>query len=218
MSFFVESGTDFDRHVRVLLDKQQRDSLRRKRRNDFEHLLDNDRRQAHRRFIHQDDLRPRHQGAPDCNHLLFAAGKRPRELTLPLLQPRKALEYAIEVLLKLGLLAKISAHQQIFAHAHPGEHTAPFENNGHAGGGTILGWFSVERDLLERHLAAGRRHETRERSDERRLAGAVAAEKTDGFTLLHGETYSGKGFDRTVAHTQCVHTQHAQRTPEPRGR
>ena len=55
----------------------------------FEDFLDHARREAKRRLIEQQQLRVRHQGAADGEHLLLAAGERAGDLTEPLLQARE---------------------------------------------------------------------------------------------------------------------------------
>ena len=47
---------------------------------DLEAALDEDRGEAHRRLVHQQQLRAGHQRAAHRDHLLLAAGERPREL------------------------------------------------------------------------------------------------------------------------------------------
>ena len=55
---------------------------------DFRHQL---RRQAERRLIHQQQLRPRHQRPRDCQHLLLTAGEVARRLVQALPQDGKEL-------------------------------------------------------------------------------------------------------------------------------
>ena len=60
----------------VLLDQQDGDAeVAVDAGDDAEHLLHQQRRQAHGRLVHQDQLRPRHQRPPDRQHLLLAAGE-----------------------------------------------------------------------------------------------------------------------------------------------
>ena len=51
------------------------------------------RRETRRRLVEHQQPRPRHQRAPDRQHLLLAAAQRPRPLALSLLQPREELEH-----------------------------------------------------------------------------------------------------------------------------
>jgi branched-chain amino acid transport system ATP-binding protein len=80
----------FQRDLRVLLDQQDRhallciDPL-----DDREDLLDQDRRQAQRRLVEQQQRRPVHQRPPDRQHLLLAARQLPGRLVEPFPKPRK---------------------------------------------------------------------------------------------------------------------------------
>jgi hypothetical protein len=56
---------------------------------DAEDLLDDQRRQAERRLVEQQEAGPAHQCARDRQHLLLAARQRTAALPLPLLQDRE---------------------------------------------------------------------------------------------------------------------------------
>jgi len=64
---------------------------------ELEHLLHDERRQAGRRLVHQQELRPRHQRAADRAHLLLAAGERAGKLLAPVLEAGKQLVDALEL-------------------------------------------------------------------------------------------------------------------------
>src|SRR5436190_589456 len=65
----------FQRHVGVLLGEQEGDTLLAVEvLHDLEDLLNDLRRQSHRRLVEQDHFRPRHQRPSDRAHLLLAAG------------------------------------------------------------------------------------------------------------------------------------------------
>ena len=66
-----------ERHQRVLLHEQDRRSLLVDLSDDLEDLLDEERREAHRRLVQHEQLRLRHQRAADRAHLLLPAGQRP---------------------------------------------------------------------------------------------------------------------------------------------
>ena len=84
------------RDARILLDQQDRNALAIDARQDREHLLDQHRREAEARLIHQQEFRPRHERAPDHQHLLFAARQRTRLLLGALLQTREIIVDALE--------------------------------------------------------------------------------------------------------------------------
>ena len=93
---------DAERHRGILLDDEDRRALLVDRADDVEHLVDEHRRQAHRRLVHQQQLRPRHQRAADRDHLLLAARQRAGILVEPLLDAREQCEDALIVGIELG--------------------------------------------------------------------------------------------------------------------
>src|SRR5450631_2546749 len=71
-------------------------------------------RQAHRGLVDQQDLRLRHEGARERQHLLLAAAHAPRELLRSRSEYRKRLEAIGEILRKGGARrAPVSAEQEI---------------------------------------------------------------------------------------------------------
>jgi hypothetical protein len=69
---------------------------------DLEVALDEDRREAHRGLVHQEQLRARDERSPHRDHLLLSSGHRPGELLTPLLQQRKEVVDTREVVLELA--------------------------------------------------------------------------------------------------------------------
>ena len=94
----VAAAGDAERHRRVLLDDEDRGALAVDGLDDVEDLVDQRRRQAHRRLVHQQEPRPRHQRAADREHLLLAAGERAALLVRPLPEPGEQPVDALEVL------------------------------------------------------------------------------------------------------------------------
>src|SRR5712692_3775095 len=74
---------------RKLLDQQDGHPVLLERLDRPEHLLDDHRGEAHRWFVEQHHLGPRHQRAADRQHLLLAARERAGSLLLALLQTRE---------------------------------------------------------------------------------------------------------------------------------
>ena len=99
----VATVGDVERHQGVLLDEQDRRALLVDLDDDLEDLLDEDRREPHRRLVEQEQVRLRHQRPPDRAHLLLAAGHRPRLLRLALGETREEREHAVEVVLQPAL-------------------------------------------------------------------------------------------------------------------
>src|SRR6202040_3168080 len=118
---YVSTLGDIESVVGVLLDKENRhpgavdladgavDSLR------------EDRRDAHRGLVEHQQPGPGHQRAPDREHLLLAAGHRPRLLSLAFLEPGEQGEDALEVLSDLRPPAQVRPEVEVLAHGHARE-------------------------------------------------------------------------------------------------
>ena len=66
-----------------------------------EDLLGQDRREAHRRLVEEQDRRARHERAAHGQHLLLATRQRSGLLAAPLLQAREEVEDARDVVVDL---------------------------------------------------------------------------------------------------------------------
>src|SRR5919202_3079390 len=78
----VAAVRDVERHERVLLDEKDRGALLVDLLDDLEDLLDEDRREAHRRLVEEKELGARHERPAHRDHLLLAASEGPRLLVL----------------------------------------------------------------------------------------------------------------------------------------
>src|SRR6266508_1046911 len=88
---------DLQRHVGVLLDEEDGGPVAIELGDDVEDLGDDQRRQAERGLVHQQEARSRHEGARDREHLLLAARERARHLLTALLQSREASVHPLDV-------------------------------------------------------------------------------------------------------------------------
>ena len=87
------------------------------------HLLHDHRREAQRRLVQHDELGQAHQAAADREHLLLAAGHRPRGLPAPLGEARKQREHLLHRLRPLGARARQErADLQVVLDAEAREH------------------------------------------------------------------------------------------------
>ena len=127
----VAAVGDRERDVRVLLDDEHGDALVVHLLDDLEALLDEDRSEPHRRLVHQQQLRVRHQRAAHRDHLLLAARERSGQLLAPLVDAREELEDALEVL-RRAAGAQVGAHLQVLEHRHRREETAVLGHDRHA--------------------------------------------------------------------------------------
>src|SRR5262249_31624058 len=89
---------DCQGHGRVLLHHEDRDPALADTQDLLELLLDQDRREAHRGFVHAQEARAGHQRPRHRQHLLLAARERAAALPLPLAEPGKKLRNPLEVL------------------------------------------------------------------------------------------------------------------------
>src|SRR5260370_34881136 len=93
--------------------------------NGIEDLLDQDRGEAERGLVEQQQARARHQRAGNGEHLLLAPRKPAAALMQALLQARKQREHALEILGEMRGLASRAALLQVLEHAHARKNAAP---------------------------------------------------------------------------------------------
>src|SRR5262249_21934912 len=92
-------------------------------------FVDQNRREAKRRFIEHEKLRFRHQAAPDGAHLLLAAGESARVLPATFFKAWKEFIDAGQPGVRLAAQRrKKTTHQQIFFNRHSGPELAAFGN------------------------------------------------------------------------------------------
>ena len=143
---------------------------------------DQQRRQADRGLVHQQDARRQHQRAGERQHLLLAAAHRAGELAAPLGQAREGLEAEIEIGLDLrARLRAEGAEQQVFLHRQFREQPAAFRHQRDAEIDDLLGVQADQIVLLAVDLgddaAGGRAHDAHDAFHQRALAVAVGAEQ-----------------------------------------
>src|SRR5437773_8930917 len=180
---------DRERHVRVLLDEQHRHALLVDVLDRLEDELDEHRGEPHRRLVEQQHDRSRHERASDREHLLLAARQRAGALREALLEAWEELVDALEVLrdLRWGIAPRIGAHLEVLFHRHTREDPPALGRVREA----------EADDLVRRHLrevavahpdgALPRAQDTGDRSQRRRLPGAVAADERYDLALAHRE-------------------------------
>ncbi len=117
---------DPQRLRRILLDQNDGHTTAVDFADHIEDPVDHQWRQPHRWFVQQQQLRPRHQRAPDRQHLLLAAGQRSGMLQPPLPQPRKDLVDAVEIACHAVILAQIGPDHQVFGHRQMRHHLPSF--------------------------------------------------------------------------------------------
>jgi hypothetical protein len=137
---------------------------------DLEAPLDQDRGEAHRRLVHQEQLRPRHERAAHRDHLLLAARERPCELLAALVQAREQAVYAVEVLAEVGAAAQVRAQLEVLAHTERSEEPAVLRHDRDAPLDPVRRRDAGHVLALDRHGAAPRADDAEDRLQRRRLA------------------------------------------------
>src|SRR4029079_2810357 len=104
--------------ARVLLDQQHAGAGSIDGLDLLEDVLDHDRREAKRRLVQTEQLRLRHHGAPEHEHLLLPPTQRAGVLSSALGQARKHREDSVHTLADFrGVVADVEAPKlEIFAH------------------------------------------------------------------------------------------------------
>jgi hypothetical protein len=164
---------DFQAHPHVLLDEKDRDALVAHPGDDAEDLADDERRQALRRLVEDQEFRVEQQGAADRQHLLLAARELAAAIAAPLGETREKLIDA-----RHGPRAgPLQRHQEIVVDAEIGEDLAPFWHVADTERGDAIG--RPARRLLSEECdpSLARRCQPEQAAQRRRLAGAVAAEQ-----------------------------------------
>src|SRR6266571_7618193 len=212
---------DAERHRRVLLHQEDGRALPVDVADRREDLLDEHGRQAHARLVEQQEPRARHQGAPDCQHLLLASRERARDLRDPLPETREQLEDTLQVAADGGGVGpEVRAHREVLADGQPVEDTPSFRHVGDAAEHDLVGGHAAQRGALEEDRAPPRRQEPGDGLEGRRLPRAVVAEDGDDFPVAHLEPHALQRVDLPVEHVELVNPQHGPsgRAPTGRGR
>src|SRR5688572_29108363 len=203
----VEALRHAQRHVRVLLDEEDGRAVAVQIGDDGEDLLDDERGEPKGRLVHQQELRPRHQGARYGEHLLLAAGKRAGELRRALFEPGEPAENALDVPIEI-IVTLVGAGMQILDDAHGREYQAVLRDQGDAACDYRMGRKS--RDFLagKANRAFSGLQDPGDRHHQRGLAGAVGAEKTGDRAARHFQRHALQRLDPAVGGDEVVDAQH----------
>jgi hypothetical protein len=178
----VAAVRDRERHVRVLLDYEDRHAGLVHLLDDLEVPLDQDRRETHRRLVHQQQLRPGHQCPAHRHHLLLAARERAGQLLAPLVQQREERVDALEVLLAPAAL-EVAAHLEVLAHAHRREEAPVLGHDRHAAPDPVARRSPGHVLAVEEHAALPWLDDPEARLQGRRLPGGVPPQQADELAL-----------------------------------
>src|SRR3954469_12888424 len=175
-----------ERKARHLVDEEDGGGFRAQPVERGEEIVDHRRREAERRFVQQEELRPCHQPARDGEHLLLAAGEESRALMQTLAQARKALEHRIDVPGERAFPSK-RAEFQVVQHRELRKDLPPFRHQDQAARHDVVRGESGNVLAAERDAAPHGTKEPADRAHESGLSGAVGAEHRDHLALANLE-------------------------------
>ena len=134
------------RDMHRLLDHQHGDAALAQFGDDLIDLAHDQRRQAERRLVEQQQLRRRHQGAGDRQHLLLAARELAGLLAEALLQDREQRQHALEIgRRRLPVAPRRGAERDVLRHAERAEDAPPLGHQRQALGDQPLGRLAADR-------------------------------------------------------------------------
>ena len=195
--------------ARVLLDQQHRDAVVAQAGHDLQHLAHDQRRQAKRGLVQQQQARARHQRAADGQHLALAARQGGGHLRAPLPQAREDgedLVHALRLVAQAPAPAREAAQQQVVLHRHLAEQLALFGHQGHAVGHHDLDAGACDALAVQMDLAA-RGQQAHGGRQQRGLACAVGADDGDDLAAAHIQIHLVHRLHGTVGHAQALELQ-----------
>src|SRR6266542_714659 len=181
---------DPEREVRVLLDEQEaRLLLAVHALDDVEDFAHEQRREAERRLVEEDELRARHERAADREHLLLAAGEVAGEPLAALSQAREVVEHHLPVALEARpVVPGEPTHRDVLVDRQVLEDAAALHHLEDAVADDLLGRELVEPHAVELDGAVGDLsllgvEEPGDGLERRRLAGPVRPEQRDDLPV-----------------------------------
>ena len=179
----VDAIGELEGHLGILLDEQHADPLALELPDGAHDGFHHERRQALRRLVQEEQLRPREEGADDGEHLLLAPGEQPSLAIQHLAELRKALEHALQGPAR----ARPASDLQVLPRGEVGEDAARLGHEGDAElRDPVRGHPADGRALVRDGPARGRR-EAGDGAERRGLARAVPSQEGDHFALPDAE-------------------------------
>ena len=183
---------DVERDPRVLLDQEDRDpELVADRLQPRGEVLHDERREAERELVDEQQLRPAGERGADREHLPLAAGEQPRLARAQARERRKVLVDRLDEPAPLRR-ARGARHGglEVFGDREVLEHLAALGDEhdaerGHAVRRAVLDALALVADRAFGDARVVDPEEARDRAERRRLAGAVRAEQRDDRALRH---------------------------------
>ena len=148
-------------------------------------VADDDRRQAERQLVAQEETRIGHQRTADRRHLLLAAREQGRRRRAPLAEHREQFVDARE---SPGPgPAAIGAELQVLLDGQAWKEPPSFGNHGNALTNHGMRGQRADRTAIEGYHRRAARQRARDRAQEGRLARAVGADDGDRLAFIDGQ-------------------------------
>src|SRR5580704_178501 len=188
----------------ILLDQEDREALMFQLADQPANLLDDDRRQALGRLVEHQQRRAGAQHSADRQHLLLAPGKLGALASAALPQ---IWEDRIDLVDRHAARHYHRRKQQVFLDVEAGEDAALFRTIGDAEAGDAVGGEADELGAAKDDGALPLRHDTHDRPQGRRLAGAVAAQQGYYLALADRKAHSVQNVGFAIPGVQLLDTQ-----------
>ena len=159
-------------------------------------LVDDDRCEAHRDLIEDQNRRVRHQPSGERQHLLLAARHRASRLIASFCKAREQLERLIFDAGRRG--PAVARHQQILGHRQVGKDAAPFRDGAHTNPSQRVGGCAVDAPTGQQIVTRRRGHLTRHHRNGRGLTRPVRAQQHNRFAAEHLERNSMQNLNLSI--------------------
>ena len=169
---------------------------------DLEHPRDDDRSQAKRRLVHQQQAGPTKKRPRDRHLLLLAAGQQAGLLVRALPDHREQVAVLADVRLELICAQRRCAKAQILAHRHVLKEPASLGNERDPGTHDRFRGQRPDVACSELDAAAAARGKPDDRLQRARLAGSVCTEQRDDLAGADHEIEVADGLNRSVGDAQ----------------
>src|ERR1035441_1923258 len=160
----------------VLLDQEDRQAAAAQVGHDLADPLDDHRRQALRRLVHQEQAGVGQQGAADREHLLLASGELATPVAPAILEVGEQVVEPFERP-RAAACRAASREREVLLDGERGEDAAPLGDQGQSPLGNLEGLLAHELLVVERDPAGARPDKPHDGVDQGRLAHAVAPEE-----------------------------------------
>src|SRR5690606_7082697 len=144
--------------------------------NDAPDFCDDERSQTFGGLVKNQDIGVGHQGPPDRQHLLLAAGKLLAPVPKTFGKPRKSFKYPFVGPVVAAIESRASGHQQVLANIEVRENATPFGHVSDPLPGDLMGLRAGSVLATDDNLALRRGQVTHDGTDQGGLAHAVTAQ------------------------------------------